>query len=85
MEGAPVPEGRWSKGPSLDGHGEFRVEQARPMGEEPVLSSPAAASYAHSRQISGGAGASPQSGNPDRPEQMGGGTMDKLKERLSGE
>lgn len=85
IEGAPVPEGRWSTGPSLDGRGEFRVEQARPMGEEPVLSSPAAESYAQSQQISGGPGASPQSGNPDRPEQMGGGTMDKLKERLSGE
>lgn len=85
VEGAPVPEGRWSNGPSLDGRGEFRIEQARPMGEEPVLSSPAAESYAQSQQISGGPGASPQSGNPDRPEQMGGGTMDKIKERLGGE
>jgi Mn-containing catalase len=36
------PVGRWSEGTSIDGRGEFRVEPARPLGTEPVLSSPGA-------------------------------------------
>jgi Mn-containing catalase len=79
VDGTTMPTGRWSEGPSLDGRGEFRTEPARPLGDEPVLSSPAAASYAQTEQIEGGAGQSPQVGNSDRPEQMGGGLMDKLK------
>ena len=83
VDGAAPPAGRWSSGPSIDGKGEFSIEPARPLGEEPVLSSPAAATYAQTEQIEGGAGASPQSGNPERPEQMGGGVMDKIKDSLS--
>jgi Mn-containing catalase len=45
-----VPEGRWSRGRSLDGHGEFRTERAKPMGDEPVLSSPPRSIYAQSEQ-----------------------------------
>jgi Mn-containing catalase len=83
VDGEAPPEGRWSSGRSYDGQGEFHLEPARPLGEEPVLSSPAAESYAQTEQIKGGPGASPQSGNPDRPEQMGGGMMDKVKDALS--
>ena len=83
VNGAAPPEGRWTSGPSIDGHGEFTVEPARPLGEEPLLSSPAAHSYAQTEQIQGGPGASPASGNPDRPEQMGGGMVDKIKDKLS--
>jgi Mn-containing catalase len=83
VDGEAPPEGRWTQGPSYDGRGEFKLGQARPLGEEPVLSSPAADSYAQTEQIKGGPGASPQSGNPDRPEQMGGGMMDKVKDALS--
>jgi Mn-containing catalase len=83
VDGITPPEGRWSSGPSIDGKGEFSLQPARPLGEEPVLSSPAAVSYAQTEQIENGAGASPQSGNPNRPEQMGGGIVDKVKDSLS--
>jgi Mn-containing catalase len=83
VDGTTRPEGRWSEGPSIDGRGEFHLEPARPLGEEPTLSSPAAESYAQTEQIHGGPGASPQSGNPDRPEQMGGGMMNKIKDAIS--
>jgi Mn-containing catalase len=82
-DGSAPPEGRWSSGPSIDGKGEFSLQQAQPLGEEPVLSSPAAVSYAQTEQIDNGPGASPQSGNPDRPEQMGGGIVEKVKNSLS--
>jgi Mn-containing catalase len=84
IDGTTPPEGRWSEGPSIDGRGEFHLETAQPLGEEPVLSSPADISFAQNEQLQGGPGASPQSGNPDRPEQMGGGTMDKVKDKLTG-
>lgn len=35
-------------------------------------------------QLRGGPGAAPQSGNPDQPAQMGGGAMEKVKEKLTG-
>jgi Mn-containing catalase len=31
------PEGRWTAGASVDGHGEFKPHRVEPMGEEPVL------------------------------------------------
>lgn len=31
------PEGRWTEGASIDGHGQFELFQHKPMGEEPVL------------------------------------------------
>jgi Mn-containing catalase len=35
---APVPsDARWASGPSVDGKGQFRVEAAMPLGEEPTL------------------------------------------------
>jgi hypothetical protein len=64
-------------------HSQRDIQVARPLGEEPILSSPAAASYAQAEQIQGGPGASPQSGNPDRPEQMGGGITQKIKDAVS--
>jgi Mn-containing catalase len=85
VDGTAAPEGRWSSGTSIDGRGEFTASEARPMGAEPVLSSPAAGSYAQTEQINGGPGASPLSGNPDRPEQMGGGMVDKVRDALAGD
>ena len=32
-----VPEGRWTEGASIDGHGQFELFQHKPLGEEPVL------------------------------------------------
>ncbi len=34
----PAPEGRWSSGPSIDGHGEFVTAPAVPQGEMAELS-----------------------------------------------
>lgn len=84
-DGAAPPTGRWSEGPSIDGRGEFHVQDAAPLGEEPVLSEPADASFAQTEQITEATTpVSPQSGNPDRPAQMGGGTMAKVKDKLTG-
>jgi Mn-containing catalase len=80
--GPPAPVGRWSTGPSLDGLGEFSTEPARPLGDEPVLSSPPPQSYAQREQIEDGPGKSPQVGSM-RPEQQGGGMMDKVKDKLT--
>lgn len=32
-----VPEGRWGSGPSFDGRGEFKIEQAQPLGKKAIL------------------------------------------------
>jgi Mn-containing catalase len=31
------PEGRWTQGQSIDGHGEFKPHRVEPMGQEPIL------------------------------------------------
>ena len=80
--GPPPPEGRWSHGPSIDGQGEFTVSPARPLADEPVLSSPPPESYDQIEQIQGGPGQSPLVGS-HRPEQQGGGMVDKVKDALS--
>jgi Mn-containing catalase len=82
VEGGPVSEGRWSQGPSIDGRGEFHTEPARPLGDEPVLSSPPPESMAQDEQIQGGPGQSPNVAT-QRPEQQGGGMMDKVKDAMS--
>ena len=81
VDGEPGPEGRWSHGRSLDGQGEFHAEPARPQGGEPTLSSPPPESYAQREQIAGGPGESPQVGS-QRPEQEGGGLVDKVKDAV---
>ncbi len=40
LDGVPIPEGRWSSGPSLDGLGECRVRKASPLGDKPRLAPP---------------------------------------------
>jgi Mn-containing catalase len=35
--GTPVPPGRYSDGPSIDGKGQFHFRAFEPLGEEPVL------------------------------------------------
>lgn len=45
------PEGRWTKGPSVDGKGEFTVFRNEPMGEEPVLGPARPDSSAQAEQI----------------------------------
>ena len=36
-EAGPVPEGRWSQGPSVDGKGKFTVERVKPRGKKAAL------------------------------------------------
>ncbi len=80
-DGPPPPEGRWSRGPSLDGRGQFTMQPARPLGGEPTLPSPPPESMSQSLQIQSGDG-SPQLGT-ERPEQKGGGIIQKAKDKLS--
>ena len=82
VDGASVPEGRWSEGPSLDGRGEFRTVIAEPLGQEPELSTPPKESYAETEQMAGGPGKSDQLGS-QRPAQKGGGAMAKVKDAIS--
>jgi len=39
-DGAGIPQGPWSDGPSADGKGKFSSVPMKPMGEEPVLAPP---------------------------------------------
>lgn len=47
----PLPEGRFSHGPSLDGKGEFTSGRFEPLGEEPVLGPARPLSGAQAEQI----------------------------------
>jgi Mn-containing catalase len=49
---SPLPEGRWTSGPSLDGKGTFNVVKNAPMGEEPVLGPARPYSGAQTQQMS---------------------------------
>jgi Mn-containing catalase len=40
VNGAPKPEGRFTKGESIDGKGQFSVRKAEPHGQEPKLAPP---------------------------------------------
>lgn len=83
VDGAQPAEGRWTTGPSIDGRGEFRLEPARPLGEEPILSAPAPEAYAQTEQLEGAPAAQSPNVGSTRPEQQGGGVMDKIKDSLS--
>ena len=81
-DGPPPPVGRWSDGPSIDGKGTFHTEVGRPLGDEPVLSSPAPPTFAQTEQMEGGPGKSPLVGS-QRPSQQGGGMASKVKDALT--
>ncbi|WP_104991419.1 manganese catalase family protein [Deinococcus sp. NW-56] len=53
IEGVQPPQGRWTQGPSLDGMGEFKLEPARPFGEEPMLGPPDPLAFAEAQQMMG--------------------------------
>lgn len=44
-------KGRYTKGPALDGKGEFSVVKAQPVGEKPVLNPPAPESFPQNEQL----------------------------------
>lgn len=51
IDGSGTPSGRWTHGPSLDGHGEFSVLKAQPYGQEPKLAPPVPEGYAQKEQM----------------------------------
>lgn len=82
VDGANIPEGRWSEGKSIDGRGEFRLEPSRPLGEEPVLSAPTPEGYAQKEQLAGAPVAQSPNVGSSKPEQQGGGMMNKIKDAV---
>jgi Mn-containing catalase len=56
VDGIAPPQGRWTQGQSLDGKGEFRVERAVPLGEEPRLAPPRPDGFAQTAQMVDGKG-----------------------------
>ena len=50
-DGETPPPARWNSGQSLDGKGEYKVRQAEPMGQEPVLGPARPDSGAQAEQI----------------------------------
>ncbi|KAB8141719.1 catalase [Chloroflexia bacterium SDU3-3] len=53
---APIPEGRWSQGPSLDGRAQYSAQRATPMGQEPKLAPPRPDGFAQVQQMADGEG-----------------------------
>lgn len=51
--GETTTAGRWASGPSLDGNGEFHVQQAAPLGGEPTLAPPDPRGHAQKEQMTG--------------------------------
>jgi len=47
--------GRFAAGPSLDGHGEFSVRAAEPLGQAPMLAPPIPRGGAQTEQMDGAA------------------------------
>ena len=60
-EDAPPLEGRFTSGPSLDGKGEFSIEQAKPMGDKPQLAPPDPSTFPETQQLEGDTPATPAS------------------------
>jgi len=48
--------GRWAKGESIDGKGEFTFEKAQPLGDKPKLSPPVPEGFAQNEQMQDEAG-----------------------------
>ncbi|MDQ3797772.1 MAG: manganese catalase family protein [Pseudomonadota bacterium] len=48
----PIPRGRWTEGPSIDGKGQFTARQLEPQGEEPQLAPPPPEAFAQVQQMS---------------------------------
>jgi Mn-containing catalase len=55
-DGVPMEQGRWCKGPSPDGKGEFSIANAAPLGPEPMLAPPEPDLGAQAEQFSGSLG-----------------------------
>lgn len=53
---APIPQGRWSQGSSLDGKAQFSAVRAIPLGQEPILAPPRPDGFAQTQQMNDGNG-----------------------------
>ena len=51
IDGSGTPEGRWTHGPSLDGHSQYSVLKAEPYGDEPKLAPPVPKGHAQKEQM----------------------------------
>lgn len=56
IEGTQPPQGRWTQGPSLDGMGQFKLEAAKPFGDEPTLGPLDPLAFAETQQMMGADG-----------------------------
>ena len=48
---APIPQGRWSNGPSIDGKAQFSSQRMTPQGQEPKLGPPRPDGFAQTQQM----------------------------------
>ncbi|MCU1289884.1 MAG: Mn-containing catalase [Acidobacteria bacterium] len=91
IDGARVPEGRFTKGQSLDGKGEFSVMQAAPLGQEPQLAPPMPQAYAQIEDLEAGrARAAMHKDQMDKTQmgagsKSGGGIMENIKDTIMGD
>ncbi len=51
---APIPEGRWTSGPSIDGKSQFSARRITPQGQEPKLAPPRPDGFAQTQQMQDG-------------------------------
>jgi Mn-containing catalase len=79
-DGQEPAQGRWSHGPSIDGHGEFTFARAEPHGEEPVLPKPIEEGFAQREQMSEAPADSPNLGGHTPPQKSG--LVEKVKDAM---
>ncbi len=48
---APIPQGRWTQGESIDGKSQFSARRMTPQGQEPQLSGPRPEGFAQTQQM----------------------------------
>ena len=92
IEGARVPEGRFTHGQSLDGKGEFTLVQAAPLGQEPQLAPPMPEGYAQTEDLEAGRARAKMHQNQIAETQPGAdnptgspGMMENIKDTILGE
>lgn len=89
VEGAPVPEGRFTHGTSLDGKGEYKLVQAQPLGGEPSLAPPMPEGYAQTQDLEGGRQRVAMHGKQNDETRSGkdndGGILENIKDSILGE
>jgi len=64
---APIPQGRWTQGASLDGKSRFAAAHAMPLGQEPVLAPPRPDGFAQTQQMQNGSNGLQQKVKNARP------------------